>query len=179
MSLQQTLTGLADAIRSKTGTTDPMTLAGMITAVQGIETGGGLPSGIRKLDYGTFIPATSTVYAYTHKIYHGLGEVPDFAVIFRSDKNSNHVGNPLVNVIAMIHLHTYASTGVPLIQTYCQSGVIIDKYAGLYSNKYNVQKLTDEYICSRENTTYYGDTEVSDIVYGINSEYKWIAGCLS
>ena len=41
MALTDKLTAVADAIRSKTGTTDPMTLDAMAAAVEGLEVGGG------------------------------------------------------------------------------------------------------------------------------------------
>ena len=40
MALTDKLTAIADAIRSKTGSTDPLTLDGMVTAVEGIQAGG-------------------------------------------------------------------------------------------------------------------------------------------
>ena len=41
MALTDKLTAIGEAIRSKTGTTDLLTLDGMVTAIEGIETGGG------------------------------------------------------------------------------------------------------------------------------------------
>lgn len=41
MALTDKLTAIADAIRAKAGTTDGLTLDGMVTAIEGIETGGG------------------------------------------------------------------------------------------------------------------------------------------
>ena len=49
MALTDKLTAVADAIRSKTGTTDPMTLDAMAAAVEGLEVGGGggFPNGTK------------------------------------------------------------------------------------------------------------------------------------
>lgn len=41
MALTDKLTAIADAIRSKGGTTDQLTLAGMVDAINAIQTGGG------------------------------------------------------------------------------------------------------------------------------------------
>ena len=41
MALTNKLTAIADAIREKTGTTEPLTLDAMATAISGITTGGG------------------------------------------------------------------------------------------------------------------------------------------
>lgn len=40
MALTDKLTAIADAIRSKGGTTDQLTLAGMVDAINAIQTGG-------------------------------------------------------------------------------------------------------------------------------------------
>ena len=41
MALTDKLTAIADAIRSKGGTTDQLTLTGMVDAINAIQTGGG------------------------------------------------------------------------------------------------------------------------------------------
>lgn len=45
MALTDKLTAIADAIRSKGGTTDQLTLAGMVDAINAIQTGGGSGGG--------------------------------------------------------------------------------------------------------------------------------------
>ena len=50
MALTDKLTAIADAIRSKTGSTDPLTLDGMVTAVERIQGGGGSSGGSEVLD---------------------------------------------------------------------------------------------------------------------------------
>ena len=45
MALTEKLTSIADAIRTKTGSADKLTLDGMATAIAGIETGGADNSG--------------------------------------------------------------------------------------------------------------------------------------
>lgn len=42
MALTDKLIAIADAIRSKGGTTDQLTLAGMVDAINAIQTGGGI-----------------------------------------------------------------------------------------------------------------------------------------
>ena len=55
MALIDKLTAIADAIRSKTGTTEPMTLDEMVTAIANITTGS-VPSDTITLDDGTELP---------------------------------------------------------------------------------------------------------------------------
>ena len=55
MALTDKLTAIADAIRSKTGTTEPMTLDEMITAIANITTGS-VPSDTITLSDSTKLP---------------------------------------------------------------------------------------------------------------------------
>lgn len=59
MGLIEKLTAVADAIRSKTGSTDEMTLDQMAAAISGIETGGGSSA----FHSGSFTPAENVLTA--------------------------------------------------------------------------------------------------------------------
>ena len=74
MGLISKLTAIADAIRSKTGTTEPMTLDEMVTAIANITTGS-VPSDTITLDDGTELPKPT------------LKDGCNYAIIF---KNSNY-----------------------------------------------------------------------------------------
>ena len=74
MALIDKLTAIADAIRSKTGTTEPMTLDEMVTAIANITTGS-VPSDTITLDDGTELPKPT------------LKDGCNYAIIF---KNSNY-----------------------------------------------------------------------------------------
>jgi hypothetical protein len=54
MALTNKLTAIADAIRDKTGDTELLTLDQMPVAIQGIETGGGLPDDLRNFEEEEF-----------------------------------------------------------------------------------------------------------------------------
>ena len=56
MALTNKLTAIANAIRSKTGTTEAMTLDEMVTAIQNITVGSGSSSNTITLDDGTELP---------------------------------------------------------------------------------------------------------------------------
>lgn len=59
MALTDKLTAIADAIRSKGGTTDQLTLSGMVDAINAIQTGGGSGGG-QVFQCGTVVSADGT-----------------------------------------------------------------------------------------------------------------------
>lgn len=75
MALTDKLTAIADAIRSKTGSTEPMTLDEMVTEISNISVGSGGSSNTITLDDGTELPKPT------------LKEGCNYAMIF---KNSNY-----------------------------------------------------------------------------------------
>lgn len=83
MALTDKLTNIADAIRGKTGGTDPLTLDGMATAIAGIQTGGGGSSGGESAMYsGSFTPADNLLTVevnvpgdFTHFVLYATGTV--------------------------------------------------------------------------------------------------------
>ena len=83
MSVYEKMTALADAIRSKTGETDLLTLDGMSEAIAGIATGGGA-----KIATGTFTPAENLESSCDITITHNLGEIPKFAMVVREPSGS-------------------------------------------------------------------------------------------
>lgn len=84
------LTAIADAIRGKTGGTDALTLEQMAAAIGGISGGGGLT-----YDMGEFVLDAECQLLETEKsqIYHGLGEVPQFVLIWTDDFKNLNVDN--------------------------------------------------------------------------------------
>ena len=93
MGLISKLTAIADAIRSKTGTTNTMTLDEMVTAIQNITTGS-VPSDTITLSDGTKLPKPT------------LKDGCNYAIIF---KNSNYysmleTSNRFANVTSWISI---------------------------------------------------------------------------
>lgn len=76
----ETLTAIADAIRGKTGGASPIDPAQMAAEISNISAGGGLPAGISAVSVGTYTPASETTSSA--KIPHGLGDVPNFVVMY-------------------------------------------------------------------------------------------------
>lgn len=70
MSIHSKMTAIADAIREKTGGTNPLTLDAMAEAIAGIEAGGGSSGGASSIYMAKITPA-SDVSAFT--ITHNLG----------------------------------------------------------------------------------------------------------
>lgn len=83
-ALDAQLTSIADAIRSKGGTTDQLTLSGMVDAINEIQTGGG-GTGLA-YDMGEFVLEADTTNSspYTY-IAHNLGEKPGFILVWTDD----------------------------------------------------------------------------------------------
>lgn len=78
-------TEIADAIRSKLGGSTKYKPSEMAAAILAISSGGGLPAGIKAIDYGSYTKSDTTTTA-TFTVPHKLGMVPD-AAFFWVDGN--------------------------------------------------------------------------------------------
>ena len=84
-ALDGALTGIANAIRGKTGSAEKLTIDQMAAAIDGIQAGGGgLPEGMN-----AFLLTLTENYATSAEgwelvIPHGLGTIPAFAVVMRT-----------------------------------------------------------------------------------------------
>ena len=77
MALTDKLTAIADAIRSKTGSTEELTLDAMVAAIAGIEAGGGLA-----YDMGEFVLDGDTPDGQLQYVPHKLEEKPEFVLVW-------------------------------------------------------------------------------------------------
>ena len=118
MALTDKLTNIADAIRSKGGTTNRLTLAGMVDAINAIQTGGG---DRLKYDIGEFV-LDADVKALNPSLPHNLGEIPEFILVWTDDFAGLSEENPaeqqcnlgyvwLKNLTGMLQRLTTAATG--------------------------------------------------------------------
>ena len=73
-----TLAGIAEAIRAKTGGTDPIPVPDMETLISGISSGG-LPAGIAEYEVQTFTPEADTNDPITFEL--GMEEMPTHIMI--------------------------------------------------------------------------------------------------
>ena len=87
MALTDKLTAIANAIRSKGGTTDQLTLTGMVDAINAIQTGSG-GTGLA-YDMGEFVFDTDTPSHIAPAVQHNLGEIPDCIIVW----TDNWAGN--------------------------------------------------------------------------------------
>ena len=90
-ALDAQLTSIADAIRSKGGTTGQLTLAGMVDAINAIQTGSGGTGLV--YDMGEFVfdadfSATAPNSNY-NPILHNLGEIPDCIIVWSDNWTGN------------------------------------------------------------------------------------------
>lgn len=84
MALTDKLVAIADAIRSKGGTTEQLTLAGMVDAINAIQTGSGGGTGLA-YDMGEFVLEADTTAVTSIYIPHNLGEKPGFILVWTDD----------------------------------------------------------------------------------------------
>lgn len=86
----ETLTGIADAIRSKTGSDEMMTVAAMASAIEGIS------GGAIQLDNGEFSDAGSYSDPFDYKISHKLGKIPKLVAVWTESDEAVTAGTKSV-----------------------------------------------------------------------------------
>lgn len=75
-----TLSAIANAIRGKTGGSDPISPEQMATEISNIASGGGgLPEGISAIASGILAPTSNVTADFS--IEHNLGKIPEFAIL--------------------------------------------------------------------------------------------------
>ncbi len=124
MSVKSKLTAIADAIRSKSGSTDALTLDGMAAAIAALTTGGGVPDGLTAIDCGTYTP--SNPYATYSTFNHDLGCVPKGFIIYDSvGFTSKQTDEPLVFGVQLdVPSYNYGYESGKAVNTcvYCSTG---------------------------------------------------------
>lgn len=87
-ALDAQLTYIADAIRSKGGTTDQLTLAGMVDAINAIQTGsGGIQSAIGEYSIAEDVVSLSIDIS-------DIGFVPDLVVVYLDETGMEYTSTP-------------------------------------------------------------------------------------
>ena len=124
---ESSVQAIADAIRSKNGTTTKYKIAEMAGAIEGLETGGKI--------YVETVTFTSVKKEYT--INHNLGEKPNFFMAFCMD-NINSYGTQLVAAISC-----FAKGGV-LTYLYSGTGNTASNKAA-YAEVINISKTDKTY----------------------------------
>ena len=171
MALTDKLTAIADAIRSKGGTTDQLTLTGMVGAINAIQTGSG-DTGLA-YDMGEFVLDADAKALNPPSIPHNLGEVPEFILVWTDDFAGLSEENPaaqqcnlgyvwLKNLIGMLQRLTTAATGDSLTVNF-----------NLMSGEYRIQPIAP-------NSVAYLAKQPTAEGFGLNqmagNNYYWRAG---
>lgn len=102
MSVNEKMTAIADAIRAKTGGTEPLGLDAMAAAIAGLGTGGGaeLPSFLSEINFGVFSHSSAVD---DPSVEHGLSGTPTGFVVWRRGQASN----PGTAYITAAYGHSY------------------------------------------------------------------------
>lgn len=138
------LTAIADAIREKAESTDPLVFpTGFIDALSNI---GGLPNGITALASGQYTPVSDVVGAVDFE--HGFGFMPNFAILCVEGQNiseDNYAGYLQWQIIVnktfetqIFYLHTYSNKTNGLARrTSEQYGGMTDEIVRFYQSGTN------------------------------------------
>lgn len=153
---QTTLTGIADAIRAKTGTSDAMRPDEMAALIQSISGGG-------KVAAGSVTPSGN--YTSSVTITHNLGVVPNLIAIFAAD---------VISTGRMVSLFVIPGGGY-VTEVYHSSSSSIQS-TSLTNNASNLARafptLTETTLTAKSNG-------IQGSIYFDPSEYVWIAAEVS
>lgn len=168
----ETLTGIANAIRSKTGSDEQMPVAAMASSIEGISP---LPSFITKLDGGSFtLDHMDRVELITGtrklRLHHNFGVVPKMVAmwdnIFKDDENIGVITFGLPD--AFIRLMMYCTVPNPPWQTAYYSCVYT------YSSTTNNITNANMYDIQFDIRSNYIDFTIGDKIKP-GRTYEWIA----
>lgn len=129
-----------------------------------IETGGGLPTGISGVDYGTVTPSSNTTGNFT--ITHGLGAIPKGGILWTDDQSTTANTDATFTLFSMtIRAPHYKSTGGAQAGYWCAR-----KPGGVGNNGNLAQSSVDSYFTSSALTFAHG----TDGNLKAGYQYKWI-----
>lgn len=166
---QETLTGLADAIREKTGGSEQLTPEAMIAAIAGL--GGGLPDTIAAIDGGTITP-TSNINNY-YWMNHNLGVVPDFFYIVVTDAKYS----PLPNYdffVNQIYLRRSSCDGSKIYTMFGQSQYYNKTSKVVYTGSGNYDDISKYMTDKQIYIQTYSEKPMTP-----NNTYVWVCGKFS
>ena len=168
MALTDKLTNIADAIRSKGGTTDQLTLAGMVDAINAIQTGGG--DGL-KYDIGEFV-LDADAKKIAPSIPHNLGGVPEFILVWTDDFAGVSEENPAAQQCNLGYVWLKNLTGMLQRLSTAATGDSLTVNFNLVSGDYRIQPFapnSTSYLTPQPTAEYFGLNQIG------NNNY-WRAG---
>jgi hypothetical protein len=168
MSVNEKMTAIADAIRTKTGGTEPLGLDAMAEAIAAIS---GLPDAIAVVDGGTITPTSNINRQYW--MDHNLGVVPDFFYIVVADAKYS----PLPNYdffVNQIYLRRSSCDGSKIYTMFGQSQYYNKTSKVVYTGSGNYDNVS----------TYMTDKQIYIQTYTEkpmtpNNTYVWVCGKFS
>lgn len=155
---QATLSGIADAIRAKTGTSDAMRPDEMAALIQSISGGG-------KVAFGSVTPSGS--YTSSVSITHNLGVAPNLIAIFAAAGMGSYNGR-------LISLFVIPEDGYVTEVYYSSSATILS--TSLTNNASNLAKA---FPTLTETTLTAKSSGIQSSIYFNPGKYVWIAAEVS
>lgn len=168
-ALDAQLTSIADVIRSKGGTTNQLTLAGMVDAINAIQTGGG--DGL-KYDIGEFV-LDADVKTLNPSLPHNLGEVPEFILVWTDDFAGLSEENPAAQQCNLGYVWLKNLTGMLQRLTTAATGDSLTVNFNLLSGDYRIQPIAPNsvaYLTKQPTAEYFGLNQMA------GNNYYWRAG---
>lgn len=166
-TINEKMTTIADAIREKTGGTEPLGLDAMAAAIAALETGGGLPETVAAIDSGIFTTTSDTSAYTTIRVPHGLGEEPDAVVFYYNNAFDSYTGYYYAFLKARVRVYDTSAGHYGIISTVC------------------AYRTTEGYVASGVSTSKTGSTTFTDSDFEIylpysgmklrKGSYKWAA----
>ena len=169
MALTDKLTNIADAIRSKGGTTNQLTLAGMVDAINAIQTGGG--DGL-KYDIGEFV-LDADVKGRDPSLPHNLGEIPEFILVWTDDFAGLSEENPAAQQCNLGYIWLKSLCGLMQRLTVAATGNALTVNFNLNSGDYRIQPIAPNsvaYLTKQPTAEYFGLNQMA------GNNYYWRAG---
>ena len=171
MALTDKLTAIADAIRSKGGTTDQLTLTGMVDAINAIQTGSE-GAGLA-YDMGEFVLDADTKALNPPSIPHNLGEVPEFILVWTDDFAGLSKENPAAQQCNLGYVWLKNLTGMLQRLSTAATGDSLTVNFNLMSGDYRLQPIAP-------NSVAYLAKQPTAEGFGLNqmagNNYYWRAG---
>lgn len=169
----ETLTAIANAIREKTGGTNPIDPSQMATEISGMS-GGGLPFGIEALAAGTYTITTESTSGID--IEHGLGVTPNF-FLWTLDGEDMVVAAPY-KIVSSLNICRTVSENATASNSYAVS--VVYKYynsSSNYSIGYTDVRSSNAKTYMNATTCRMRASNSSKLLAGYT--YRWVAGVIT
>lgn len=145
---------------------DGSTSDALAELIASIEAGGGLPTGLSKVAYGTVTPSYGVSSV---KITHGLGVAPNFAILFAASVTSSGSSHTIATYVLYKSSSSVTYEYASGLSTSSDLSV-----GGIYKTVSTSSVLTDT-TCTFSRSSYYAGSSSATAYFSTNP-YRWIAG---